>query len=217
MFDTPDLGPLCYAPFVAIFSGFFVYGIGSVIGQFIQKRTGKKPAGWNDLIIFLVMLIIPLSCIASVFLEIGAFQPAPWFDPTANSIAGKWELTKNNIDFMEGLKIPIKPHELVFNSDGTFYVTNIPTFWGLFDDANKKWNAKYMSGSGIWHLEHVQWTREEVIVIIEFQKIDGQSIDTNHRSHHIRFFFIGHIPPYELRSVDGDLGFSFRKKSFINQ
>jgi len=71
MFDTPDLGPLCLAPFVAIFIGVLIYG--------------------------------------------------------------------------------------------TFQVTNIPTFWGLWDETNKKWVAKYMSGSGIWHLgqmggtERLEW------------------------------------------------------------
>ena len=93
MFDTPDLAPFCFAPFVAIVGGFLVYGIGLFIGIFVEKKTGKKPDGWKSIVLGLSIGLAPVICIASVVLEIGAFDPAPWFKPTDNNIVGTWILS----------------------------------------------------------------------------------------------------------------------------
>ena len=214
MFDTPDLMPLCVAPFVAIFVGVLIYGIAWTIGYFVERKTGKKFHWGKPTILFFAIFVVPIACIASVALQIGTREPAPWFSPNDNNIVGKWELTRDKIEYLEKWNnIPVLPHEFVFNSDGTFHVTNIPTFWGLWDETNKKWVAQYMSGSGIWHLGQIEGTeRLEWVVFVQFQEIDGQKTDTTNQVRLVRFYFVGHLPPYILRSMDGDLGFDIQKK-----
>jgi len=215
MFDTPELTPLCIAPFVGLIFGLVLYIISQIIAIRIGKKTGKIP---NWLISNLPPIIVVLSiaaCFASVALEIGTMDPAPWFTPTERNVVGAWILTPETIRFLEedNRDIPVQPHELIFKNDGTFHITNIPTFWGLFDAKNKKWHAKYMSGSGIWHLGQVEGSRRlEWVVFAQFQEIDGQEVDTANQDWLVRFYFEGHLPPYILRSLDGDLGFDFHKK-----
>lgn len=214
MFDTPDLGPLCVAPFVAIFVGVVIYGIGQVVGRLLSRKSGTLPNWWKSLVLILAFMAVPIACISSVVLEIGVREPAPWFTPTSKNIIGKWKLTPQDIANLEKWNnIPIQPHEFVFDADGTFHVTNIPTFWGLWDETNKKWVAKYMSGAGTWRLGQIEGTeRLEWILFMQFEEIDGEKTDVGNQARLIRFYFVGHIPPYILRSMDGDIGFDISRE-----
>ena len=209
MFDTPDLGPLCIAPFVALLAAIAVYSIGSATGLIINKRAGVNRVLWHPIVAWLTVGIIPVACFASVALNIGARSPAPWFRPTVNNVIGAWELTAHDVDYLHNWhNTPVLPHELVFNKDGTFYVTNVPSFWGRFDPVERKWKAEYLSGSGTWSLGQFEGTeRLEWIVLAQFQEIDGYSDNRL-----VRFLFEGHLPPYTLVTLDADLLFRFRKK-----
>jgi hypothetical protein len=209
MFDTPDLMPCCLAPFMAFIVGFTVYGLGSGVDLIIEKRTGKKSAWFHSFILLLVFILVPTSCIASVALDIGVRDPAPWFTPTSKDVIGKWELAADDIDYLQKYNnIPVLANELVFNQDGTFYITNIPTFWGLWDSKNKKWVAKYIFGSGTWRLGQIEGTeRQEWILFAQFH--EANNLPENRI---IRFYFQGHLPPYRLAALDGDFGFHFHKK-----
>jgi hypothetical protein len=208
MFDTPDLSPLCTAPFVAIIAGFFVYAVGIVVNLFIEKKGRKKRPWLIPFAMSLSIITVPIACAASVALEIGAREPAPWFQPTSGDIAGVWKLSSNTKDALQDWKVTVSEHELVFNQDGTFHVTNLPSFWGL-EDSLKTGVQGNISGSGTWYLEQVEGTqRLEWVIFAQFKEFEGRFDKTL-----MRFYFEGHLPPYDLISLDGDiLGFRFRKQ-----
>jgi hypothetical protein len=215
MFDTPDLGPLCVAPFIAIIVGVLFYGTSWAINDLVASKISKKRDWLRKVSLLLAISIVPIVCWASVLLDIGVREPSPWFTPRTKDIVGTWALTADNIAGLETWNhIPVQDHEFVFNSDNTFHVTNIPTFWGLWDDKNKIWNARYMSGSGTWYLGQVQGTqRLEWVIFVQFEEMNGQKISIAAKEKRlVRFYFVGHLPPYMLRSLDGDMGFDFRKK-----
>ena len=209
MFDTPDLAPLCFAPFVAIVGGFLVYGIGLFIGVFVEKKTGKKPSGWKSIVLGLSIGLAPVICIASVALEIGAFDPAPWFKPTANNIVGTWILSADPTDELpKPANFQPPARELVFDNDGTFQANEIPDMWS-YTDISELNHVDYISGSGTWYLTQEQGTqRVEWVLFTEFRKIDNQDdIRT------MRFYFQGHLPPYILATLDsGYRRFHFQRK-----
>jgi hypothetical protein len=203
MFDTPDLGPLCAAPFIAAFVGMLIFGFGSIITTIIEKKTGKKPS-WGSPIIWLCCLVfIPSSCCVSIGLEIGASSPAPWFEPNTDNVVGEWKLSPETVRMIEAnphwLDIPLPAQELIFKDDGTFLLENIPSFW-LTWDKTKIVNEKYFSGSGTWYLGQMVGTeRNEWVVFARFQMINGHSDNRL-----MRFYFEGHLPPYKLVTLDGN-------------
>jgi hypothetical protein len=130
MFDTPDLAPLCIAPFVAILIGFLVYGSGSVIKWFIETRTGKPLSWLKSVTLITAIIIVPVACVASVLLNIGALDPLPWFKPTPKNVIGEWQLASSTVDALEHWEnYPVQQHMLVFKDDGTFTMNNVPNFW----------------------------------------------------------------------------------------
>ena len=138
MFDTPDLSPLCAASFVAIIAGLIALALGSWIRKSIEKRDQKKKDWLREFVWIVAIAVIPVSCVGSIALEIGASDPAPWFKPTTSNIVGKWTFssdTMNSYKYWTNLTVP--QHELVFNKDGTFYVDNLPSFWQDVDTYNK--------------------------------------------------------------------------------
>lgn len=208
MFDTPDLGPLCLAPFVAAFVGVLVYFIGSVTDEVIEAKTGKRRAGLKTFFRSLIVIVVPIACVASAALEIGVRSPAPWFTPGTNDIVGTWELTAENIRLLKDLHgVTVQSHELVFNGDGTFHLNNIPTFWGSWDPKQAD-NSKIISGSGTWHLGQVEGTeRLEWVIIAQFQTLNGRSDNVL-----VQFYFENHLPPYTLITLDTYRGFQFQRK-----
>lgn len=206
MFDTPDLGPLCIAPFVAAFVGVFVYAIGSAIGSILEKRTGKKQPSLKPFLWFLVIIVVPIACFASIGLEIGVRSPAPWFKPSTNDIVGRWELSLSTINAIQELyHRAVSPAEIVFSEDGTFHLNNNPTFWGL-DEAAKAGSIPYVSGSGTWHLGQVEGAqRVEWVVFAQFKIVNEH---TDNRL--VRFYFEGYLPPYALIALDNDSYVFFR-------
>jgi hypothetical protein len=60
----------------------------SLIKKAIEKKTGKSQNWIKELALVLSIAVLPIACIASVGLEIGANDPAPWFKPTQANIVG---------------------------------------------------------------------------------------------------------------------------------
>jgi len=207
MFDTPDLGPLCVAPFVAIGTGILVIVIGLISDVFIEKKTGKR-LGWWLIIFITTFAIVPLACIVSTALDIGARDPAPWFKPSTNDIAGKWKLAAGFTDDLPKSQASKPAKELVFYKDGTFKANGIPDLWSYTDLSNLN-HVSYISGSGTWYLGQVQGTqRLEWTLFTVFQEINGR---TDRRT--MRYFFQGHLPPYTLSTLDsGYLIFYFQRE-----
>jgi len=151
---------------------------------------------------------VPVAWIASMALGIGALYPAPWFKPTTYDIVGKWELSSTTKRLLgEWYEVTVSSDELVFERDGTIHLKNVPTFWGLLD-SNLSKSEGYMSGSGTWSLGQIEGTeRLEWVVFVQFQELNG-STDTRR----MRFYFKGHLPPYELNTLDSaGIVFKFRK------
>ncbi len=206
MFDTPDLGPLFFAPFIGLFVGAWV---GLIV--FILLSTVWKVSITKKVIISIVLasLLTGVACVASVALDVGAVNPNPWFPPKTGDIVGTWRLTATTVEALQDeYNAQIGPHELVFRDDKTFQINNIPSFWGLPDHANKK-SPPYLNGSGIWELDRIQGAeRLEWIIRSTFNEINGQP---NHAE--IRFYLYGHLPPYILLNFDsGPLIFRFQRK-----
>lgn len=211
MFDTPDLAPLCLAPFIGVFIGFFAYLVGPVIGSFIEKKTNKQYSWIRPSLLFSFLLIAPIACFASVALEIGSFLPAPWFKPLNNSIVGHWELSSDTVEYIQDhYNLSVQAHELVFNRDGTFHLINAPTFWGFLDTDNPGYE-RYISGSGTWYLGQEEGSqRLEWILYTQFNVINNSSDNRI-----MRFYFEGHLPPYTLIPLDENiLRFRFNKDQF---
>jgi|WetSurMetagenome_2_1015567.scaffolds.fasta_scaffold215685_2 hypothetical protein len=208
MFDTPDLFPLCLAPFVAAFVGVLIYFIGSVTDTVIEAKTGKRRAGLSAFFRSLIIVVIPIACVASAALEIGVRSPAPWFTPGTSDIIGEWELTAENARLLKDLHdVTVQSHELVFNEDGTFNLDNIPTFWGSWDPKQAD-NSRTISGSGTWRFGQVEGTeRLERVIIAQFQTLNGRSDNAL-----MRFYFENHLPPYILTTLDAYRSFRFQRK-----
>ena len=201
MFDTPDLMPLCIAPFVAILVGIVIFAIGSGISYLVEKDSGQKPVWLKPAIWIVSLTIIPIACVASIFLDIGTNFPSPWLKPQNSNIVGKWELLPETAKFIQdlyGLTAP-PSNELQFKQDGSFSLNNVPTFWGLGDETKSK-NDKLISGIGTWYLTQIEGTeRMEWVIFAQFQEINGS---TDNRI--MRFYFEGHLPPYTIVTLDGD-------------
>src|SRR5512139_872773 len=156
MFDTPDLSPLCTAPFVAIIAGFFVYAVGTLVNLFVEKNGGKKRSWLIPFFTSLSILTVPVACMASVALEIGAREPAPWFKPTSSDIVGVWRLSSRTRETLrDWCDVAVAEHELAFKEDGSFHMTEVPSFWGL-SDSRKTGNYGNVSGSGTWRLGQLE-------------------------------------------------------------
>lgn len=208
MFDTPDLGPCCLAPFVALFAGLLVYAIGRAIRYLVERSTGEQCLWLRVLTMFLTIAAVPLVCMGSVILEIGAVDPAPWFQPADNDVIGSWELTPSTREFIRTLNIPVSTHKLTFMQDGTFRIVDAPSFWELWNPATRRWRANYISGSGIWWLGQKQGTqRLETVIYAQFREVGGR--DDNHL---VWFYFEGHLPPYTIVSYGSNLKFHFQRE-----
>jgi hypothetical protein len=195
---------------VAIFSGFLIYGLGQVTGFFVQRSTGKKPDRWAGAVKWLSISFVPVACLASLILEIGAFDPAPWFKPTNRDIVGTWVLTADPTDEIRNAsQSALHPaRELVFDANGAFQANGIPDLWS-YTDFSKQDQVTYISGSGVWYLGQIQGTqRLEWTLFTEFQEIDGHV-----ERREMRYYFQGHLPPYTIATLDaGYRRFHFRKK-----
>ena len=191
MFDTPDLVPLCVAPFVAIFIGLLVYGFGSIIKKIIEAKT-HKPLSWlKSFTLFATTIIVPISCVASALLNIGASDPKPWFKPNPDNIIGKWQLAPDTIDVLEDWEnLVVQKHTLSFKDDGTFEVSNVPNFWRDLSSLASN-DEKYVTGSGTWQLTQLY---EQWVVVAKFDAVnDGQF-----QGSEVIFHFEKHLPPYQL-------------------
>lgn len=209
MFDTPDLRPLCAAPFVAISIGILINVIGSAVDFLLEKKTGRKPGCWGPRAGAFTIPIILIACIASAALEIGASDPAPWFKPTTYDIVGEWKLAADPTDDLpKPAHMPEPARKLVFYKDGTFLALEIPDLWS-YSELSKRNHVSYISGSGTWYLGQVQGTqRLEWVLFTEFCKIDDHA-----DSRTMRYYFQGHLPPYTLATLDsGYRIFHFRRK-----
>jgi hypothetical protein len=204
MFDTPDLGPCCIAPWIAILAAVLILGIGPIIELKLRKKGFNRL--WSPLI---ALLMAPIVCVVSVNLDIGAMDPAPWFEPAANDIAGEWELDAAPTDDLpKSAQVPEPAKELVFYKDGIFNANEIPDLWS-YTDPSKLNHVSYISGSGNWYLGQVQGTqRLEWTLFTEFREINGRA-----DSRTMRYYFQGHLPPYTLATLDsGYRIFHFQRK-----
>lgn len=191
MFDTPDLVPLCVAPFVAIFIGLLVYGSGSIIKKFIETKTGKPLPWLRSVTLFATIIIVPISCVASALLKIGAGDPEPWFEPTPDNIIGEWQLAPSTVDVIETWEyFPVQKHTLVFQDDGTFTMNNVPNIWRDLSSVMDN-DVKYVTGSGTWQLTRLY---EQWAVVVEFQTVN----DIQFQGSEAVFYFEKHLPPYQL-------------------
>jgi hypothetical protein len=190
MFDTPDLRPVCLAPFVAIFIGFIVYGLSLIINWVIEYKTAKAVSWLKPFSLIVTIFIVPTACVASVFLNIGALDPLPWFTPASENVIGEWQLATSTANALEEWEnCPVEQHRLVFKDDGTFIVNNVPNFWDDFRAIND--DQKYITGSGTWRI--IQ-PHEQYVVIAKFRTLNLQQ----HIDSEVLFYFEKHLPPYQL-------------------
>ena len=63
MFDTPDLGPLCVAPFIAIFVGLIIYISGRIIIYIGSKKSVRIKSQWKEYILLIAVVSIPVICL----------------------------------------------------------------------------------------------------------------------------------------------------------
>lgn len=195
MFDTPDLGPLCFGPIVATVTAILIY----IVGRVVAKQR-------NDIVLAICLFALPLSCFASVNLGIGEMDPRPWFTPTANNVIGTWKIARNTREFLEDFyEVPVLPHELVFEADSSFHLRDLPTFWGLED------GPSYITGEGTWSFDQVEGNYQlETVIVLTFESLNGSSLTDEEQT--VTMYFSGHLPPYTLRTLDtSSLTFSFRK------
>ena len=75
MFDTPDLAPLCYAPFVAVLAAAAVYAVLRGLVFFINRRAGYNPAESQRSARELSQLILVGCAVLVPFLETLARLP----------------------------------------------------------------------------------------------------------------------------------------------
>jgi hypothetical protein len=197
MFDTPDLLPLCVAPFVGLFVGALAFAGVFAISTVLRQGPVQRRALLSFLAAFVV---VPIACAGSVALRIGAWSPSPWFKPAAADIVGTWEFTQGTSEALTdwyGVQVP--HHELLFLEDGTFRMRDVPSFWGVSEIADTGGDP-YLDGSGTWQFDRLQGTeRLEWIVRTEFEEINGKP-----DSREMRYYFQGHLPPYVLVTLDGD-------------
>jgi hypothetical protein len=209
MFDAPDLGPCLFAPFVAVFVGILIYFTGSVVGTAIEAKTGKHHAGFKVFIRWFIVITFPFVCVASIFLEIGVFDPAPWFMPSRFDIVGEWMLAPDPTDELPRSKQePLPSKKIVLNQDGTCRAEEIPDMWSYTDAAQLN-HVSYISGSCTWYLGQVQGSqRLEWTLFTKFREINGKE-----DSRLMRYYFQGHLPPYRLATLDsGHRRFRFDRK-----
>jgi hypothetical protein len=198
MFDTPDLGPCLNAPFVAAFVAVLIYFIGSVIDTAIEAKTGKRRTGLKSSVRWLIVISFPFICVASALLEIGAYDPAPWFKPSSFDIVGEWVLAPDPTDELPKSKEDSLPsRKIVLNQDGTCRAEEIPDLWS-YTDASKLEHVNYISGSCTWYLGKVQGTeRLEWTLFTKSHEINGKEDNRL-----MRYYFQGHLPPYRLATLD---------------
>ena len=65
MFDGLDIGPLCYAPFVALFVGVIVYGLGTFSFARIKNKDVSRSI-WLKRHITIASIVVPIACISSI-------------------------------------------------------------------------------------------------------------------------------------------------------
>ncbi len=209
MFDTPDLGPCCFAPFVAVFVAILIYFISSITDTAIEAKTGKRRAGLSGFVRWFIVITFPFVCVASALLEIGAQDPAPWFMPTTYDIVGEWTLAPDPTDeVLKSRQEPLPSRKIVLNQDGTCRAEEIPDLWSYTDASNLN-QVNYISGSCTWYLGQMQGTeRLEWTLFTKFHEINGKE-----DSRLMRYYFQGHLPPYRLATLDsGYRIFHFDKK-----
>lgn len=204
MFDTPDLSPLCFAPFVSLVAGLFIYMASYLISSTITKRTTKK----KTVSLIIAIILMPIVCIASIALRISPLLPSPLFAPRSGNVVGTWVFdfpTKKALN--DWHQVDVISHELVFLKDGTFYIENIPSFGG-FSDSDYGSENKYIDGYGKWKFDRLQgYERLEWIIHTEFIEINGKPDNRD-----MRYYFEGHLPPYKLVTLDGrSLIFHFKR------
>jgi hypothetical protein len=200
MLDTPELGPCLIAPFVALAVGVLLYGAVLLIGGVFTRRAQNKTKNWNRLALAVLIFSLPFTCMASVVLGVGVLEPAPWFSPGAEDIIGTWRLTDRTSElYEERYNVPQEFHELVFYSDGAFVVENIPPLWGLCSE-----DTPSLSGSGEWHLDSLVGNYgPETVVSLDFKTIDCSVTDIKIEGTEATMYFVGYLPPYTLRILNG--------------
>ena len=145
MFDTPDLIPLCLAPWIGL-------GVGALV--FILVFIGAKR--WSRVRWYVAVatgiVVVPLICYASFMLRIGEGDPTPWFEPTAKDVIGTWHLdsgTVSHLSIFNGYSTPL--HRLEFEGDGTFTIWNAPNFWITLADAGGDDQTEF-NAQGRWRI-----------------------------------------------------------------
>jgi hypothetical protein len=203
VFDTPDLAPMCVGPAIAALAGVLVLGVGRIIAKgFFKKNT--TPA----LSVMIALLVVPFVCCEAVHLNIGVSNPTPWAKPTSNDIVGVWQLSPDMIKMLrEDYSFPVPAHALVFKNDGTFYMNQIPNFWGHLSSALER-ETKYLYGSGTWNIEEQPTYPDSWKLVVHFQRLN---VSQNEKA----FYFEGHTAPYTL-ATPGDQNyflFQFQKEN----
>jgi len=152
MFDTPDLAPLCYAPFVAIIAGIIVYGISNLIGVIIKKRSNKNLEWWNTLTSLLFIFSVPIACFSSVVLGIGAEKTSHGCTPlpnefTVEDLIGTWHA--------ESSLYPKSSDTLIIREDGKYKQTIEREYpFAQYESEWQSWEFEHRpNGTGYLHLE----------------------------------------------------------------
>lgn len=210
MFDSPDLGPVFCAPFVATVFTVLFYAVFTLVGMAIEKKRGEKLKNWNSIFLLVALFLTPVACLLSVEFGIGELDPVPWFKPSTKSVAGVWVLTSDTVlDSQRPAKVIEPVQEITIYEDGTFEVAQMPDLWIFTDSTSPPQKVTYFYGSGEWHLEKLQTSsRNQWGLILEFAEIDGEEVDQV-----AHFLFQEHTSPYTLWGTnDGYAVFEFERQ-----
>jgi hypothetical protein len=200
MFDGLDTGPLCCAPFVAIFVGITVYYFGIFSVTRIKNKDVRSGNGLKSLVTIASIVTLPIICISSVALGIGSAVPSPWIKPSTFNISGEWGLAQCTTErFAQRWgNASEHPGYIKFNIDKTFEIEELPVLWGLSNHEHK-YDGQYISGTGTWYVGETSGRigNKEWILVLQFNEINQEKYEQL-----IGFYFDGHSPPYTLAYMD---------------
>ncbi len=204
MFDTPDLGPLCIAPWIGLWAGIVVY----LLAVFFTRRLPKF--GWiAPLPISLIICLVVTY--ASISLRIGEHDTTPWVMPSSKDVVGTWHLEPHFVDHLrefQGYVVP--PHSIEFREDGTFEMRNVPNLWITLSDEGSDDQTEF-DAEGTWTIadqDSIYYSKPIYVVFLRYEYLNLDNVDLAETPVYvdgkIPIFFRGHIPPYSLDAIGYD-------------
>lgn len=203
MFDTPDLGPLCLAPWIGLLAGILVF----VILKLLTRKFPKN--GWITPLLFSFIVCFIVASV-SVYLRIGELDPTPWVMPSPKDVVGIWHLDPYFVDVLKDEGYIVPPHSIEFKEDGTFEMRNVPNLWITLSNANPDDETEF-NAEGTWTIadKSSSYSKDPTyVVFLHYEYLSLKDVDLVETPVYvdgkIPLFFRGHTPPYRLDAIGYD-------------